>query len=316
MTTQALSVMGEISAPPIKRRQTRPLSHDKERGLQRRVGGQKDLAVRNKLVEENLSLVRWVVTHMFQWALQLFEYEDLVGYGNLGLITAAEKFDPSRGNRFSTLAVWWIYQQISRSVMNEGEVIRMPVYMHAVRDKVQKVTQRREIELKGVPTLQEIAEDTGVPKDQVILAFLYMQHHPVSLEQKTCDSEGDFSKTTIGNLVSDTTMANPELLMEAQQEFEAAKRRIDKLLANMASTGVSKRDIEIFKMFYCFDGSGSHRTLGAVGEKYKLTRERIRQVVRNAWQKVHLYDSEMNDEQLRKELVRIEELGKIATSVF
>lgn len=309
-------VGGETNAPSTVKRKTRLLSRGEEQELGEKIASRQDLASRNKLVEHNLRLVHWMVKKKFRWALNKIEYDDLVGYGNEGLITAAERFQPSKGNKFSTYAFWWIRQRISRAITDEGDLIRIPVHMHEVREKIRSSAQRKAAELGRIPTLDEIAEEAELSKDQIKRVLQYMQFDFVSLDQETSISKGEGKEQTIGEMIPDRTTANPELILEAKQELAVAQRRVDEVLENIADMSKgSERNIEIFKALYGFDGSGRRRTLEVVGQQYKMSRERVRQIVAAIWQKISDRGSDMDHDQLLEELVRIDELGKIATSI-
>ncbi len=300
----------------IAQRKTQLLSHGEEQELIQKIVNEQDLVSRNKLVEHNLRLVHWMVQRKFRWALQKIEYDDLVGYGNEGLIKAAGKFRPLKGNRFATYAIWWIRQRISQAIFDEGDLIRIPIDMHRVRAKILKVAEVKAAELGRVPTLEEIAQESGLPKKKIERVLCHIRFDVVSLNQEIHGSRNDGRESTIGDFIPDTTTANPRILIEARQELAVAKSRIDEVLASLTNMiGQSKRNIDIFKMVYGFDGSGSHRKFAVVGQQYGMSSERVSQIVRAIWQKINDRGSDMSHDRLLEELERVDELEKIATSI-
>ncbi len=146
-----------------------------------------DINARNKLVRHNLRLVISIARH-FLWSG--WELLDLIEEGNLGLITAANKFDYRRGNKFSTMATWWIKQQIHRSIMNTSNEIRMPVYIQDARYTILKISHELEQELDRVPTKEEIAKKMGKPEKFVTMVLENSGISIVSLHSSKESGEG------------------------------------------------------------------------------------------------------------------------------
>ena len=288
------------------------LSFEQELELGRRIFEDHDLGARNKLVEHNLRLVRWVAR---KYAWSKIDFADLVQEGNVGLITAAEKYD-YRVGRFTTYAIWWVRQAIGRMIMDYSTIIRLPVHIQELRQKILKASREVAEKVGRVPTTEEIAVHAQISKERIERMFLTMRIQTVSLDDtQRIDGYGEGSEgdgPTIGDSIADDRIISPDLYIEASQELAASRRRVDEILREiMDGMSLTERNVEVFKTFYGFDGSDKRRTLEVVGQQFKLTRERIRQIIANIWQKVDDQGGDMDHDRLLEELIRIEELEKI-----
>ena len=228
-----------------------------------------DQDARNQLVEANLRLVCSLAKHYQGCGLT---YQDLIQEGNIGLIKAAEKFDVKKGFRFSTYAIWWIKQAISRAIADQARTIRVPVHMAENINKVKKIERQLLAELQHEPTNAEIAKAMKMSEDQIAEIKSYMTD-TTSLDIQVGD---DDDGTTIGSFVEDTHFVNP-----ADAYVKAANGE----MVDMVLSTLSDREANIIRMRF---GIGRDRamTLEEVGKEFSLTRERIRQIEAKALRKL------------------------------
>lgn len=222
----------------------------------------------NELVECNLLLVVSVAKKYYGCGLPLL---DLIQEGNLGLIKAAEKYDGSKGFRFSTYATYWIRQAISRALGDQSRTIRIPANMVELLSKVKKATAELTQKLGRTPSDKEIAKHLDIEVDKV-QAVMDIAQATTSLDTPV-DDEGE---TSMGDLIADHSAENPM----ANMVKEANKQ----IVANILDT-LSSREAEILKMRFGIDAEKA-MTLEEVGDHYGLSKERIRQIENKAIRKL------------------------------
>ena len=222
----------------------------------------------NELVECNLLLVVSVAKKYYGCGLPLL---DLIQEGNLGLIKAAEKYDGSKGFRFSTYATYWIRQAISRALGDQSRTIRIPANMVELLSKVKKATAELTQKLGRTPSDKEIAKHLDIEVDK-IQAVMDIAQATTSLDTPV-DDEGE---TSMGDLIADHSAENPvaNMIKEANKQ----------IVANILDT-LGSREAEILKMRFGIDAEKA-MTLEEVGDHYGLSKERIRQIENKAIRKL------------------------------
>lgn len=243
------------------------LNFEQEKELSvRALNGDQDAI--NELVSCNLLLVVPIAKRYYGCGLPLL---DLIQEGNLGLITAAKKYDGTKGWRFSTYATYWIRQSISRALGDQSRTIRIPANMVELLGKVRKATNELTIKFKRQPTDEEIAKylDEDLDKIQTILDV----SQAVSSLDLSVDEDGE---TSVGDLVADDRVENGY----ANLVKEANKQIVDDVLSTLPA-----REAEILRMRFGINQEKA-MTLEEVGGHYGITKERIRQIENKAIRKL------------------------------
>ena len=243
------------------------LSADEEIELAHKIA-EGDQSAKNELVEANLRLVVSLARHYQGCGLS---YQDLIQEGNIGLIKAAEKFDVSKGFRFSTYASWWIKQALSRAIADQSRTIRIPVHMTENINKFKKAERELLSQLNREPKIKEIADAMGISEKQAKEIQSYIVE-PTSLDIQV----GDDDDTTIGSFIEDTHFVNPESAYIKESNGDVVNAVLDTL---------SDREANILRLRFGIGGKKA-MTLEEVGKEYGLTRERIRQIEAKALRKL------------------------------
>jgi RNA polymerase primary sigma factor len=243
------------------------LSFEEEKELsEKSLSGDRD--AQTKLVECNLKLVVPIAKRYMGCGLPLL---DLIQEGNLGLMKAAEKYDGSKGFRFSTYATYWIRQAISRALGDQSRTIRIPANMVELLSKVRRGSAELLQALRREPTEQEIADHLGIELEKV-QTVMDMAQATTSLDL-AIDDDGE---TTMGDLIADSSVENPYQNMVK----EANTQIVEAVLATL-----SNKEADILRMRFGI-GADKPMTLEEVGQHYGVTRERIRQVENKAIRKL------------------------------
>lgn len=293
------------------------LTEEEERELGRRILEENDLDARNELVEHNRRLVGWTAKRFWNRIQGTsIDMEDLVQEGMLGLITAAERYD-YRVGRFTTYASWWIRQAIGRSLQNQKDLVRLPVNLQEMQWEMVKAVRKFKKEHGRKPTLNETSAISGIPVERIMRLREATAKRVVSLDQGiSTHSHKDQSEVSLGNIISDERVLPADIRLEALGELEAARKAVNNTLAELATKlALSGRDRKVFEMFYGFDGSGRKRTLEYVGQKFSITRERIRQIIAKIWDRVGESGSDMDHDRFMEERDRIEQLEKLVALI-
>jgi len=230
---------------------------------------------RKKMIRANLRLVINIAKKYIHLGIPLL---DLVEEGNLGLMKAVDKFDATRGFRFSTYGAGWIRQGIIRAIAQQGKMVRLPVYINELLTKWKKTREQLTQKLHRAPTDEEIAKKMHVSRDRIEEINLWLSTKTSSLEAPI----GDEEENQVLDLVENQSVVQPDDAVEKMFD----KERVDNLIEKM-----SPREREVLDMrFGLADGKTS--TLAEVAKKLKVSRERIRQIEEEALKKLRKFVKE------------------------
>lgn len=246
------------------------LSSDEELKIAKRIYENKDEKARTELINANLRLVVSIAKKYIGRGLSFL---DLIQEGNMGLIKATEKFDYTKGYKFSTYATWWIQQSITRAIADKARIIRLPIHLIESINRIKKITMDLTVELGRIPIKQEIADKMGISVSK-LTSIIKSTQSTISIDTPT--GQKDDSNKIIDYIVDESTVA-PDSIVSKESMLDDIKSMLDQL---------SQKERDVLILRFGLNNDGNKKTLDEIGSIYGVSRERIRQIENRAISKL------------------------------
>ena len=246
------------------------LTSEEELEVAKKIKNENSEQAKKMLVNANLRLVVSIAKKYIGRGLSFL---DLIQEGNMGLMRAAEKFDYSKGYKFSTYATWWIQQAITRAIADKSRLIRLPVHMIETLSKIKKISMDLTIENGMAPTKEEIAYKVGMPV-QKLSALIESAQGTISIESPANQKD---ENTKLSDFIVDESTLSPDTKVTQDNLFFDIKKMLNHL---------SEKERNVLIMRYGLDDNGEKKTLEEIGTYYGVSRERIRQIENRAMSKL------------------------------
>jgi RNA polymerase primary sigma factor len=261
------------------------------------------IRARNTLVVHNLRLS---VNLALKYQGRGLPLADLIQEGSIGLIKAAEGFDHSLGNRFSTYAVFWVRSRILQAIYDKGTLIRIPAYLHETMSRVIDISMKAKARLGRIPTLEEVVAEGNDSANQVRKAIRLFKRLKTWTPSLDDPEDHSYREQSWGYLIDHTLRGSPDSRVLATEALAEAVRRVRNIKRALAAAPrLSLRDRQIFFSRYGLDGTFEIPTLQAAGAKHGVTKRRAWQIIERAWKKLRGLGVELDEGGLLRELGHI-----------